>query len=403
MVSSTIKQTRLHMNIMLFAHGGSFNHGCEALVRSTTKILRSKYPKAKITLFSYGKEEDVKYGVDKVVDELVSLKMSIASTIHAYALALTYKLGFHNCYDWYYHRQLFHHVKNGDICISIGGDTYTYTGWPQILAYVNSNLKKRGAKTVLWGCSVSEELLKDSIFIEDAKSFDLITVREPISQKLLQDAEVKDNVISVSDPAFELDIKPYDIHQHFSNDRSVVGINLSPLIMSCENAENITLRNYQSLVKYIIENTEYNVALIPHVVVPTNDDRKAMSLITDVFKTDRIASIPDMDCERIKGAIGGCKFFIGARTHSTIAAYSQAIPTLVVGYSVKAKGIAESLFGTCENYVLPVQGLQKTDELTYAFQWLEQHEEVFRQHLEEKMPDYKQHCYDWEKKMNEFM
>ena len=391
------------MNIILFAHGGSFNHGCEALVRSTTKILRAKCPNAKITLFSYGKAEDVKYGVDNVVDELVSLKMSITSTIHAYALALAYKLGFHNCYDWYYHRQLFRRVKKGDICISIGGDTYTYTGCPQMLAYVNSKLKKSGAKTVLWGCSVSEELIKDSIFIEDAKSFDLITVREPISQKLLQDADVKDNVISVSDPAFELDIKPYNILQHFSNVRPVVGINLSPLIMSCENAEKITLRNYQSLVKYIIENTEYNVALIPHVVVPTNDDCKAMSLITDVFKTDRIANIPDMDCERIKGAIGGCKFFIGARTHSTIAAYSQCIPTLVVGYSVKAKGIAESLFGTYENYVLPVQSLQKKDELTHAFKWLEQHEEDIRQHLEVKMPDYKKHCYDWEKEMNEFI
>ena len=55
--------------------------------------------------------------------------------------------------------------------------------------------------------------------------------------------------------------------------------------------------------------------------------------------------------------------FIGARTHSTIAAYSSGVPTLVVGYSVKAKGIAKDLFGTEENYVLPVQALKEENNL----------------------------------------
>ena len=51
--------------------------------------------------------------------------------------------------------------------------------------------------------------------------------------------------------------------------------------------------------------------------------------------------------------------FIGARTHATIAAYSSCVPTLVVGYSIKARGIAKDLFGTDEGYVLPVQALAK--------------------------------------------
>lgn len=60
--------------------------------------------------------------------------------------------------------------------------------------------------------------------------------------------------------------------------------------------------------------------------------------------------------------------FIGARTHATIAAYSSLVPTLVVGYSVKARGIARDLFGTEKNYVLPVQLLRKEEDLTGGLQ-----------------------------------
>lgn len=64
--------------------------------------------------------------------------------------------------------------------------------------------------------------------------------------------------------------------------------------------------------------------------------------------------------------------FIGARTHATIAAYSSCVPTLVVGYSIKARGIAKDLFGTDEGYVLPVQALAKKEDLVNAFDWLYQ-------------------------------
>ena len=69
----------------------------------------------------------------------------------------------------------------------------------------------------------------------------------------------------------------------------------------------------------------------------------------------------------LKGYIARCRFFIGARTHSTIAAYSSGVPTLVLGYSVKSKGIAKDLFGTYENYVLTVQQLKEYSELGRAF------------------------------------
>ena len=68
--------------------------------------------------------------------------------------------------------------------------------------------------------------------------------------------------------------------------------------------------------------------------------------------------------------------------------------TLVVGYSVKALGIAQDLFGTSEHYVLPVQMLQNPEDLVLAYNWLVEHEEEIRQHLNHIMPDYINKAYE---------
>ena len=61
---------------------------------------------------------------------------------------------------------------------------------------------------------------------------------------------------------------------------------------------------------------------------------------------------------------------MGARTHSTIAAYSSDVPTLVIGYSVKSRGIATDLFGSYENYCLPVQELSEPEALIKGYEWI---------------------------------
>ena len=77
-----------------------------------------------------------------------------------------------------------------------------------------------------------------------------------------------------------------------------------------------------------------------------------------------------------------------ARTHASIAAYSTCVPTLVVGYSVKAKGIAKDIFGTYDNYVIPVQSLQNKEDLTTSFKWLQENETSIKNHLNNFIPEY---------------
>ena len=98
--------------------------------------------------------------------------------------------------------------------------------------------------------------------------------------------------------------------------------------------------------------------------------------------------LEDHGCEELKGYIARCRFFIGARTHATIAAYSSGVPTLVAGYSVKSRGIARDIFGTEEGYVVPVQGLTSERELADAFRELWLRENALRQYLQSMMPTY---------------
>ena len=45
----------------------------------------------------------------------------------------------------------------------------------------------------------------------------------------------------------------------------------------------------------------------------------------------------------LKNIISNCHYFMGARTHSTIAALSSYVPTISIAYSIKAFGINEEI------------------------------------------------------------
>jgi len=254
-------------------------------------------------------------------------------------------------------------------------------------------LNELGQKTVLWGCSIEPELLKKPEIIEDMHRYSLITARETITYQALLDAGVTKNTKLYPDPAFTLETVELPLPENFKL-HNTIGINVSPLIQGLEKGGNITYLNFKKLIEYILEKTDSNVALIPHVVWENNNDLEPLTQLYEEFKTSgRVCLIGDHNCMELKGFISRCKMFVGARTHATIAAYSTCVPTLVVGYSVKAKGIAKDIFGSYENYVLPVQNLKDEDDLTKAFQWMETREEEIRNHLQKFMPAYIQKAW----------
>ena len=286
------------------------------------------------------------------------------------------------------HRDFLREVHTGDICLSIGGDNYCYSG-VENLGFYNKMLKKAGAKTVLWGCSIEPSVLTQDV-IDDLKRYDLITVRESLSYEGLLNAGIKDNVAFCADPAFLLEKEDTLLPNGFSK-YNTIGINVSPLVSQCSSS---VLENYIELIRFILEETEDAVLLIPHVVKKKTDDRQTLSKVLEPFQgNERICMINDCNCLELKSLISQCRLFVGARTHATIAAYSSCVPTLVAGYSIKARGIARDLFGTDENYVLPVQTMDKPEDLKIAFRWLLEHEDTIRKHLKNTIPAYAERAY----------
>jgi polysaccharide pyruvyl transferase WcaK-like protein len=123
-----------------------------------------------------------------------------------------------------------------------------------------------------------------------------------------------------------------------------------------------------------------------------NSDLSVLRYLYNRYKnTNRVYLISDekLNGPQLKYIISKCRFFVGARTHSTIAAYSSCIPTLVLGYSIKSLGIAKDLFGTYDKFVINVNSLQSdTNLLAGGFNWLYNHELEIKNKLKEIMPSY---------------
>ena len=79
------------------------------------------------------------------------------------------------------------------------------------------------------------------------------------------------------------------------------------------------------------------------------DDFAFLATVTESASKEakhQIRVLPEgLNASEIKWIISQCSAFIGARTHSTIAALSSSVPTISLGYSLKAKGINEDIFG----------------------------------------------------------
>ena len=418
-----------HQNqIILYMHAGSGNHGCEAIVNSLCHMMKED-----TVLVSYRGNEDWQY----TLKELCEIKQERSFEEHRLA---------HIAY--YAYRMItkdaasFLRYRYGDIfkqpmsplAISIGGDNYCYDSMLSDLRLANLAFTKKGTKTVLLGCSIEPELLKreqetqSNPILEDLSRYHLIIARESLTYVALCDAFEKrqeqsngnnnsnnnsnnnnnrnilnirstsniqitpdfPRVVQIPDPAFTLGYVRKKVPDGFWKGNTV-GVNVSPLIQKSESVPGITMKCYEELIEWIIEHTDMQIALIPHVVWKNNDDRKPLSGLYEKYKsTERLVQITDGSCEELKGYISQCRFFVGARTHATIAAYSTCVPTLVVGYSVKAAGIAQDLFGSQEHYVLPVQSLKDPQDLVQGFQWLMEQEDSIREHLQKKIPDYQE-------------
>lgn len=364
----------MEKNIILYGHGGAYNHGAEAIVKCTIDLVKTEYPQSKIILSTHFKNQDMEF--DMPVDEYCERNEKY--------LDLSKHSNEKGLYDKLIYEQVISKINNGDFCLSIGGDNYCYENWKKWECIHNKAIENN-AKSILWSCSIEPSLI-DEDMINVLKSHNLITARESITYNELISRGLN-NVALCSDVAFLLGAKEVKL-PNVIIENNTVAINISPLIVRKELETNIIINNIITLINYIIDYTDMNIALIPHVVMPMDND---YGLLEKIFKQvgnlERVVLISDkLSASEYKYIISKCRFNICARTHSSIASYSSCIPTLVIGYSVKSRGIAKDL--DMEEYVVSIDEIDETDKILELFKELLMKENSIKSKLEKIMGKY---------------
>lgn len=372
------------MKIVLYGNGASCNHGCEAIVRGTVELLRTNTNMFRIQ--SENPQEDKRYGLESLA-EIFPAKSDSRKDIRFLSAYAKLKLtgNYVDMDGLHYYPGVREAGAISDVALSVGGDNYCYGG-TGIYAYLNRAYKKCGVKTVLWGCSIEPDVIAQKEVAKDLAQYDLIVARESITYEAAK--RIQNNSVLAPDPAFFMESKACSLDNRLCTG-NVIGINISPMIISSEKISGMAYENYKQLIQYIFSETDATVALIPHVVWASNDDRKVLrQLYEDFGQNPRLVMVEDHTAPELKYIISKCSFFVGARTHATIAAYSSCVPTLVVGYSVKARGIARDIFGTEDGYVLSVQELRDSKQLKDSFRRLYENRDIIADELCRKMPAY---------------
>ena len=387
------------MHFLLVGHGGSYNRGCEAIVRTTLSMIREEFKGARFTIssFDFENEKLVDFGPDVQIIPGDKPRDTWSLAWMSRQIRKVISPAYKRDYWMVKFAPIIPYLKTADVVLSVGGDNYSMDyAYPFYVLELNRLVKRYNKKLVIWGASIGpfpdDERLKG--ILNDISIADLITVRETYSLDYLEKLGIQKNVRLVADPAFLLKPEPADF---VADKGDILGFNISSIFREYRNQANEIniIDEIVEFLKWVIEEKNLTVYLIPHVVRKggANNDYHYMKVIADKLnKRDRVRRIAEaLNASQLKYVISQCRFFIGARTHATIAALSTGVPTLCLGYSWKAEGINVDIFNSLD-YVLGVNEFN-VGNLKNKFRLMCERESQIRAILADKIPGVRKMSY----------
>ena len=368
------------------------NRGCEGIAKGTASILDC--PSKNLIGLCRDTTLDKRLGVDKYISLVPQQELSFISKvkrkINVSFVNDQYKRGMIN--TAYEYKDFFSNITDKDIMLSTGGDMMCYGD--NIAVFTNDYLHKKGIRTVLWGCSMGQE----NLTVQKERTlhnFSLIYARESLTFDFFKSLGLH-NVVCYPDPAFILKPEKIDLPNIFSQG-DVIGLNLSNYVVGDFNLSTPFGKHVVNLIKYILNETIYKILLIPHVTWNHQDDRLLAKNILDRYNKyyGRICvlDIDNLNYCQIRHVISQCKFFVGARTHAVISAYSTCVPTIALGYSIKSRGIAKDL-GLSDQLVVNSKSIDANNTLLDSFLFGVENEKMIKMQLQNKIPQYIQEVFN---------
>jgi polysaccharide pyruvyl transferase WcaK-like protein len=353
------------------------NQGCRALTVSLIKLIKIFVPDAKIILLESTTQSETKKVLfpDRDVEiDVIHYRLSPKSNLSSQQLWIFFLSVVHRIIPIGFIRRIIiksvpvlQAIENADFIGDIrGGDSFSdiYGLKRMVLGSmmpISAILMRK--KLVLlpqtygpykfWISRViARYLMKHSGFIMARDKFGVDYIKEDLLKNHKNIA-----VNFCPDVAFTLDpIEPsvLSVKPPF-NKSKYIGINISGLLYnggySKKNMFGLHFDYKQmisKLVASILDSTESDVVLIPHVFSKgvENDYDACLEVYEKVNGTHpgRVHVVcGQYDQSQIKSIIGRCDFFIGSRMHACIAAVSQHIPCIGIAYSRKFFGVFESV------------------------------------------------------------
>lgn len=282
-------------------------------------------------------------------------------------------------------REIRDSIMNSRSVFSIGGDNYSLDyGFPLEILGLDSYALSLRKPTVLWGASAGpfpKSSAITSAVTKHLSKFHAVFLRENLSYSYLHDLGLR-NIYRMPDPAFFMTEGVVPRSLSFIRDEQWVGLNLSLLVFERSVQLKSDLEPFITWMTWLEREVGLRSLLIPHVVPQIwgyrNND---MFVLKRLFKmaTQRGLSpilVPGvLTAPEYKAIIGHCDAMIGARTHSTIAAWSSGIPCAAISYSVKARGLCEDLFGN-EDFVIPKGSISSDLLIAMTTRLLEDRESI---------------------------
>ncbi|WP_081618840.1 polysaccharide pyruvyl transferase family protein [Thioalkalivibrio sp. AKL17] len=380
--------------IFLSGHRDFGNRGCEAIVRSTVDIVRKAIPGAEFVVPSTNIERDRAlwpeaegYGVT-FSD---CLRQSIPMRVFGKARKRLDRLN--NRYPPVRPpagaRRL---IDDCDAVLAVGGDNYSEDySLPFMPVILDRYAMDQGLPVVLWGASVGpfgRSKRYEEFMARHMRRYSMIHVREARSERYCREVLGVSRLRRFSDPAFALEPQTEGLFE--LGEENYIGVNVSPLVLGKlgERAEAF-IRELVCALKAAHDQYGFTVLLLPHVMSyqGPNDDRKALDKVKRGLDSEGVANVAvtdEINAAQIKGLIRRCRVFMGARTHATIAAMSMGVPVISIGYSVKATGINEMVFGH-DRFVVDYRGLESAGLLARINEVLEADEAVAGESVRERL------------------
>ena len=371
-------------------HLDSGNRGCEGIARGTIQILG--LDKQKYCALESDIANDNITGLSNVVSYYPKRSNKLANLFGKIRRKIIFDKNKKNrmAYEFKY-KGFLRRINNQDITFITGGDMLCYDD--NEVNYLTEYLHSNGLESVLWGCSVGRENItkeKERIL----NFFSCITTRESLTYEFLKNELNLKNVFLFPDPAFVLEAEEVELPDYMYGNS--VGVNLSNFVSANVDDSTIFGKNIKNLFEYILRNTDLNIVLIPHVFWAGQDDRLVCDYYKNIYKNNNRVYVLESDklnyCQ-IRYIISKLKFFIGARTHAMISAYSMCVPSLALGYSIKSRGIAKDV-NMPEYTVIDYRELNDDYEIVNKFKMLQNDEEIIRTTLKITMPGYIKKAYD---------